>query len=109
MRLGRRRGTLPVKRQAWEKLSSAMARVSIITPAYNAAVSLSDALTSVLCQTYSDWELIVIDDGSTDNTRQLVDSHMPAFKGKLCYIYQQNRGLPAARNTGIRHARGDLI
>src|SRR5437899_528191 len=91
-----------------EPVSSAP-RVSVIIPAYNAAAYLQWALNSVLLQTFPDWEVIVIDDGSTDQTKSLVEDCMPAFCGKLRYVYQTNRGLPAARNTGIRHAAGEFI
>jgi glycosyltransferase involved in cell wall biosynthesis len=86
-----------------------MARVSVIIPAYNASAYIAEALDSLLRQTYSDWEGIVIDDGSVDTTRAVVESFMPAFEGRLRYIYQPNRGLPAARNTGIRNASSEFI
>jgi len=86
-----------------------MARVSIIVPAYNAASFIGDALASVLRQTYPHWETVVVDDGSTDQTRAAVEAHMPAFRGRLRYLYQENRGVSAARNTAIRACRGELI
>jgi glycosyltransferase involved in cell wall biosynthesis len=86
-----------------------MARVSVIIPAYNTSAFLQDALDSVLRQTYTDWEVVLVDDGSTDDTSILVHRAMPAFDGRLRYVYQTNRGLPAARNTAIRHSTGDLI
>lgn len=84
-------------------------RVSVIVPAYNAAVYLPYALDSVLTQSYAQWEVIVVDDGSTDNTRAVVDSYRPRLGDRLQYIQQSNRGLPAARNTGIRAASGEFI
>lgn len=78
-------------------------------PAYNAAVYLPYAIDSVLSQTFSEWEIIITDDGSTDNTRAIADSYRPTLGDKLQYIYQANRGLPAARNTGMRSARGEFI
>lgn len=84
-------------------------RVTVIIPAYNAARYLPDALSSVLRQTFADWEVIVVDDGSTDDTRSLVHSSMRPFDGRLKYIYQDNRGVAAARNAGIQSARGELI
>src|SRR5277367_6547413 len=86
-----------------------MPRVSIITPAYNAAQYLSAAIDSVVAQTYTDWELIIIDDGSTDETRALVHSYLPSLSESLRYLYQSNRGQTAARNTGIKLARGEFI
>jgi glycosyltransferase involved in cell wall biosynthesis len=80
-------------------------RVSILIPCYNHAHYLGDAIRSVLSQTYSDFEVIVIDDGSSDNTRQVAES----FGDRIRYIYQENAGLSAARNTGIQVAQGDLI
>jgi len=84
-------------------------RVSVIVPAYNAAVYLPFAIDSVLAQTYSDWEVVIVDDGSTDHTRAVVDSYRPKLQDRLHYIHQPNRGLPAARNTGIRAAHGEFI
>jgi glycosyltransferase involved in cell wall biosynthesis len=84
-------------------------RVSVIVPAYNAAVYLPYAIDSVLAQTYSDWEIVIVDDGSSDHTRALVDSYRPKLQDRLQYIHQPNRGLPAARNAGIRAARGEFI
>jgi glycosyltransferase involved in cell wall biosynthesis len=86
-----------------------MPRVSIIVPAYNAARYLQAAIESVVRQTYADWELIVVDDGSTDETPSVVYSYRARLGGKLQYIYQPNRGLPTARNTGIRQAQGEFI
>jgi glycosyltransferase involved in cell wall biosynthesis len=79
--------------------------VSIIIPSYNHAQYLGDAIRSVLYQDYHDFEIIVVDDGSTDNSRELVAQ----FGDKVWYIYQENAGLSAARNAGIRAAKGSLI
>src|SRR5450755_820624 len=84
-------------------------RVSVIVPAYNAAVYLPHAIDSVLAQTFVDWEIVVVDDGSTDHTQSVVESYRPALADKLQYIHQSNHGLPAARNTGIKAARGEFI
>ncbi len=86
-----------------------MPRVSIIIPAYNAARYLPVAFESVINQTYTDWEMVVVDDGSTDETRSVVQSYGSVLTNKLRYIYQTNRGLPAARNSGIRSTTSDLI
>jgi len=86
-----------------------MLRVSIIVPTYNGSAFLQDAFNSVLAQTYTDWEVVLVDDGSTDQTGAIAKAAAPAFGGRLHYVYQANRGLPAARNTAIRHATGDLL
>lgn len=79
---------------------------SVIIPTYNRAVLLMSALKSVMEQTNSDWEVIVVDDGSTDNTREVVaDLH----DSRIHYIYQKNAERSAARNNGISHAQGKFI
>jgi glycosyltransferase involved in cell wall biosynthesis len=83
-----------------------MPKVSVIIPAYNHGHFLGEAIQSVLDQTFPEFELIVVDDGSTDNTKEVVES----FKDpRIRYIYQENRGLPAARNTGIKASGGEYI
>lgn len=79
--------------------------VSVIIPNYNHAQYVGDAIRSVLAQTYRNYEIIVVDDGSTDNSREIVAQ----FGEKVKYIYQSNAGLSAARNTGIAQARGEFI
>ncbi len=80
--------------------------ISIIIPAYNQGHYLASAVQSCLQQTYPEFEIIIIDDGSTDDTRQVVESfEYPAIN----YIYQSNRGLSGARNTGIRHSSGEFL
>jgi len=79
--------------------------VSIIIPDYNHARFVGDAISSVLAQDYNDLEIIVVDDGSTDNSREVIDQ----FGSQVKYIYQENAGLSAARNTGIRASKGVFI
>ncbi|MBD3426746.1 MAG: glycosyltransferase [Candidatus Omnitrophica bacterium] len=81
--------------------------VSVILPTFNRANILRRSIDSVLGQTYSDFELIIVDDGSSDNTAELVAGvNDPRIK----YIkHENNSGLPAARNTGLKHARGRFI
>lgn len=79
--------------------------VSVIIPNYNQARYLGEAIQSVLDQTYRSFEIVVVDDGSTDNSRELVS----LFGGKVRYLWQENQGLGAARNQGILAARGEII
>jgi glycosyltransferase involved in cell wall biosynthesis len=79
--------------------------VSVILPTYNRAWILGEAIESVLAQDYPRMELIVVDDGSTDDTPDL----LAAYGDRLRCICQDNSGVSAARNAGIRTARGDLI
>jgi len=79
--------------------------VSVVIPAYNCAPFIGESLDSVYRQTYRNWEVIVIDDGSTDETRAILAPHT----GRIRYFYQENRGTAAARNAGVRQARGELI
>ena len=79
--------------------------ISVVIPAYNAGGFIKRTIDSVLAQTYRDYEVIVVDDGSTDNTADVVKS----CAGKVRYIYQENAGDGPARNTGIRAAKGDWI
>ena len=82
-----------------------MPTVSVIIPAYNRAKYVTKAIDSVLAQTYTDYEIIVVDDGSTDNTKDVLLPYME----RINYIYQENKGVSAARNTGIRAATGRWI
>ena len=79
--------------------------VSVVIPTYNYGQFVTEAVESVLAQSYTDFEIVVVDDGSTDDTRERLAPYMDRIK----YIYQENRGLSAARNMGIRTARGGLV
>lgn len=81
--------------------------VSVITPAYNAQDFIGETIHSVINQTYPDWELLVIDDGSTDETRKVVEKYLS--DPRVRYLYQENQERAAARNLGIRHAYGKYI
>jgi glycosyltransferase involved in cell wall biosynthesis len=82
-----------------------MPRVSVVIPTFNCARYLGGALSSALSQTYGDYEIIVADDGSTDETRELV----ARFGDAVRYFYRTNGGLSAARNLGLSHAGGEFI
>ncbi len=80
--------------------------VSVIIPAYNQGHYLDKAVQSVLGQTYPDFEIIIVDDGSTDNTASIGCSYTVPY---IHYVRQENQGLSAARNTGLRFAQGEFI
>lgn len=82
-------------------------KVSVIIPNYNTAHYLSDSIDSVLQSNFKDYEIIVVDDGSVDDTPEVVKKygHLENFS---C-IFQQNKGLAGARNTGIKSAKGDYL
>ena len=81
--------------------------ISLIIPCYNYGQYISEAIESVLKQTYQNFEIIVIDDGSTEELTKQVVSELNYPKSKV--IRQENRGLSAPRNGGIREARGEFI
>jgi glycosyltransferase involved in cell wall biosynthesis len=81
--------------------------VSVIIPVYNVAALVPDALDSVLAQTFVDYEIIVVNDGSPD-TAELEAALMP-YRDRIEYVVQANRGPSGARNTGVRRARGEFV
>ncbi len=82
-----------------------MTKVSVIIPAYNGDRYIARAIESVIAQTYTDCEIIVVDDGSQDNTSSVVEN----YGEKINYIYQPNQGVAVARNRGIKEAKGEFI
>lgn len=82
-----------------------MLQVSVVIPTYNHARFIREAIDSVLAQTYPVLEIIVVDDGSTDDTKDILFPYL----NKIRYIYQSNMRMSAARNAGIRAARGNII
>ncbi|MBN1687999.1 MAG: glycosyltransferase [Candidatus Omnitrophica bacterium] len=79
--------------------------VSVIIPTYNRAETLPRAIRSVLAQEGVPFELIVVDDGSSDNTREMIQKDFPS----VTYLYQDNKGPAAARNLGVKNAKGRWI
>ena len=84
-----------------------MPRVTIVVPAYNTARTLGETLSSLLAQTFRDFEIVVVDDGSSDTTAAIAASFQADPRVRL--VRQRNRGLAGARNSGIATATGDLI
>src|SRR5262245_20429037 len=79
--------------------------ISVVVATFNRANYLPETIDSILAQSFQDFELIVVDDGSTDNTRAVLER----YGARLRYLHQQNRGPSAARNLGIKHAKAPWI
>lgn len=82
--------------------------ISIVIPVYNGEKYIERCLESIINQTYQNYEVLVIDDGSNDNTAQIVDQYVCNYK-RFKYIYQQNSGVSSARNLGIKESKGKYI
>lgn len=82
--------------------------VSIITPCYNGEEFLRETIHSVIAQTYANWEMLIVDDGSKDSSAEIIKEY--ALKdGRIRFLQQENAGSAAARNNGIRNSRGQYI
>lgn len=92
-----------IQEETWSMARCRAGMVSVVIPCYNQGRFLGEAIRSVLCQTYRDFEVIVVDDGSTDNTREV------AAREQVRYVAQTNQGLSAARNRGIREGQGEFF
>jgi len=85
-----------------------MPKISIVIPAYNSEKFIDRTINSVLNQTYKDWELLIIDDGSTDNTKSIIDKYSQS-NPHIKYFYQENGGQGSARNLGVKVAAGNWV
>ena len=83
-------------------------QVSVVVPAYNQAKYLKDSLNSLIAQTFEDWECIIINDGSTDDTGEIIRSYA-GKDSRIRYVEQPNSGLAAARNRGLEEVKGRYI
>lgn len=90
------------------KIVSFMIKVSVILPIYNVAPYLDDAFQSLLSQTLSDIEIIAVNDGSTDNSQEIIDKYV-AHDKHIIALSQENQGLSVARNTALKYATGKYI
>lgn len=83
--------------------------ISIVIPCYNSENTINRALISVINQTYVNFEIIIVDDGSNDNTKNKVEMFFKNKKFDFKYIYQENKGPSAARNNGVKNSNGEFI
>ncbi len=86
-----------------------MKKVSIITPVYNSGEYIYDTINSVLAQTYTNWEMIIVDDCSTDNTRQIAECFCKKDERIKLIKHTKNQGVATARNTALENASGEYI
>ncbi len=84
-------------------------KISIITATWNSGATLRDTLESVLQQSYTNYEILIIDGGSSDNTHDIVEEYIPKFDGRLHWHTGKDKGLYDAMNKGIARATGDII
>lgn len=82
--------------------------ISVIVPVYNVEEYLPTCIESILNQTYKDLEILLIDDGSTDNSGKICDKYAKE-DGRCIVVHQPNKGVSEARNTGLKHATGEYI
>ena len=86
-----------------------MPKVSVIIPTYNRDKYIAEAINSVLSQTYQDFEIIIVDDGSTDKTKEVATHFVNKYPDKVKYLRQENEGAGSARNLGFKHSVGEYI
>lgn len=84
-------------------------KISIITVAYNSGNTIEDTIKSVLSQTYDNYEHIIVDGGSTDNTLEIIKQYEKKYDGKLKYVSEKDNGIYDAMNKGIKMSTGDVI
>ena len=85
-----------------------MPKYSIIIPVYNTEEYLKKCLESVVNQTYKDFEVIIVNDGTEDNSQSIIDAYTQKYKN-VSYIIQKNQGLSMARNNGIKKSKGKFF
>ena len=85
-----------------------MPKISVVVPAYNAEKTLNSTMSDLLAQTYRDYEIVLVDDGSTDSTPDICDSYREKYDN-VRVLHQKNGGLSNARNNGTKAAQGDYV
>jgi glycosyltransferase involved in cell wall biosynthesis len=93
--------------EASVSLDRSSPRVSVVIPAYNVAPFINETLATVFAQTFTDFEVIIVNDGSPDT--QEFERALEPYLNRIVYLKQENRGASAARNTAVRAARGELV
>lgn len=83
--------------------------ISVIIPTYNRAHLINDTLDSVLAQTYTNWECLIVDDGSTDNTKEVISEYINKDKRFNYLLNKRNKGAQGARNTGVLSSKGEFV
>ena len=86
-----------------------MPKVSILIATFNCAKYIAEAIDSVLDQTYTNYEIIIVDDGSTDETKSVIKIYLNIKSDKIKYYYQENQGLACARNNAIKYSKGKYL
>lgn len=86
-----------------------MPKVSVIIPTYNRAFYIRETIDSVIKQSFQDFDIIIVDDGSTDSTKSIVDRYIKNYPDKIRYFFQKNSGAGSARNRGIQEATSGYI
>ena len=84
-------------------------KISIVTVCYNGSATLDQAIKSVFAQSHRDWEHVIVDGGSTDGTKELVESHRAAYAGRLKFVSEPDKGIYDAMNKGVKLSTGEFI
>ena len=83
--------------------------ISVVIPCFRAGELLAQAIESVLAQTETDWELILVDNNASEDTKSVISHFVGLYPEKISCVHEPNQGLPSARNRGLKEARGEFI
>ena len=84
-------------------------KISVVTVTYNSEKTVEDTIKSVLSQEYKDYEYLVVDGGSKDNTVEIIKKYEPLFEGRMRWISEKDKGMYDGINKGIKMATGDVV